>query len=175
MSERVYTNRGLINDIEANLIKVMQLAFERDETLRYLNQYRPNHWITANPEKIPDLESLPALYAWCDGILPLSDTVGAGRGSEMSQKLNFLCNIEYLLPLIEDEEAEKVLKEVSWILFSHMTENLNLYGLCPKHSEIIEMTIYPDIKIVKDKPRKVSALNLKLRFLKARKIKHATI
>jgi len=175
MSERVYTNKGLINDVEANIIKVIQLAFERDEALRYQNQYRPNHWITANPQKIPDLESLPAVYVWCDGIVPSTDSMGGMRGHEIAQKLNFLCNVEYLLPLIEDQEAEKVLKEISWSLFSHMTENLNLYGLCDKYSEILEMTIYPDIKIVKDKPRKVSAVNIKLKFLKVRQIRHSTI
>jgi hypothetical protein len=173
--ERVHTNRGFINDIEANLLKLMQITFERDEVLRFYTDFRPVAWVAANPDRISDVEALPAIYTWCDGLTDGTNSIGGSSGNKLNHQTNFFCTIEYLLPLVNDYESEKVLREVSWILFENVTENMNLFGLFSGDSEILELTIYPDIKVVKDKPRKVSAVSIKLRLSKQRRSRRATI
>jgi hypothetical protein len=173
--EFVSTGRGIINDIEANLLKLVQISFERNETLRFYSSYRPLAWIAANPSRIENFESLPAVYAWCDGLNTVSESAGGALGKPLNQKVNFFCEVEYILPPVGDIEAETTLKEVAWELFTELTQNLNLFGMFSGPSEILEMNTYPDMKMFDDKLRPVSTVNFKMRLFYQRKIRHATL
>ena len=162
--ERIYTNTGLMNDIEANLLKVVKIAFESNENLRYDLSYHPKVWMDINPDKISQIEDLPALYVWSDGFKTEVSTLGGMSGNKMTQKIFFLCNVHYMIPLVEDYEGDKKLKEIAWFLFESVSENQNLYDLINGQPEIAEVRTYPDLKIIGEKIIKVSNVNLKVVF-----------
>lgn len=167
--ERIYTSTGIMNDMEANLLKVVKTAFESNDNLRYDLSYHPKVWLDINPDKVSQIEDLPALYVWSDGFRPTVDTIGGMGGNKMTQKINFFCNVHYMLPLVEDYEGDKKLKEIAWFLFETITENQNLYDMVNGQANIVEVLTYPDLRIIGEKIIKVSNVNIKVVFPYIRK------
>jgi hypothetical protein len=173
--ERIYTDTGLINDVEANLLKICKRAFEENESLRFLQSYYPKEWKDQDGNRVGTIEDLPALYVWCEGITPTTDSIGHLSGRELNQKLAFLCNVKYMLPLIEDREGDKALKEIAWYLFNEITENQNLNGLISGPTVIVDVDLKPEILRVGDKIRQLSTVSFKIVYLYQRRTKMARV
>lgn len=168
-ADRIYTGKGFYNDIEANLLKICKIAFEQNEDLRYDLSWHPKQWLDCNPNKVSTVSDLPALYVWADGFQPSTDSIGKSLGKKMTQKLKFYCNVQYIIPLIEDYEGDKKMKELAWFLFEAVSENQNLYDIANGDAEIYEVTTYPALKVVGDKLTPVSSVNIKIVFNVTRK------
>jgi hypothetical protein len=171
--DRVYTGRGVVNDLEANLLRVCKRAFEENEYLRFLGKHHPKEYHDQDPNIIKRIEELPVLCAWCDGFTPSTDSIGQQVGREMNQKIYFVCNVSYILPLIQDREDDKVLKQIAWELHNEITENKNLNGLIAGPAIIAEASLGPDILRVGDKARQVSTASFKILYLYQQRIKMA--
>lgn len=163
--DRVYTGRGLINDIEANLLKVCKRAFEENESLRFMSNYTPKEWQAQDGSRIARIEDLPALYTWCEGLASDTSSIGQSSGRALSHQTYFICNVRYMLPLVETPEADTTLKEIAWHLYMEIVQNKNLNGLIAGPANILDVDLKPDILRVGDKARQLSTVSIKVLYL----------
>lgn len=156
----VRTNKGLINDVQANLLAICLEAFNK-EPLEYVEQ--PVDTRACNPDDV-NVKDLPALYAWVDGFQPSSDSIGQNTTRKLTQKLKFHANVQYMRPHIDSEQDAEQLNEVAWFLFEHIRKNLNLNDLVKTETIIPEVTLMPMLRRVQGKLQPVSNVNIKLVF-----------
>lgn len=167
---RVRTGKGLINDIKTNLLKICKQAFET-EPLVYFDG--PQELKKVSPDHV-NIQNLPALFVWCDGFKPSSPALGQQYERRTTEKLEFHCNIQYIVPLIDSEEAEEELDEIGWYLFEHVDANKNLNGIVKTETVVPEVTTVPLLKMVGSQVQPVSNCKIKLVFTVLRKKQQAT-
>lgn len=172
--DRVFTGRGMVNDIEANLLKVCIKSFEENEGLKSKLNCFPRVAKTGNPNRLFSSTDFPALFVWCDGWKPYTPNIGSMGSKEMTQHMGFYCNIEYVVPLITDEESDSMMKEIGWLLFEDITKNQNLYDLINGNTELVEVITGADLKFIGEVITQVSNVNIKIIFPYTRRTKMTT-
>jgi hypothetical protein len=163
---------GLINDIEGEIIRMCQVGFDDDPTLRYMRQ--PKVFDAVNPNEVV-LTEVPALHAWCSGFGVERDSMGGlgnsgqgrrrGRdrkGPKVSRKFEFYCQIQYIIPEVETREASKELRKVAWWLFELIDGNLDLDGFVVGSPSLEEVELFPKWRLVGDEVKTVSNVNIKI-------------
>lgn len=157
---------GLINDIEAEILRMCKHGFDDHDILKYLD--KPREFDDVNPNEVT-LANLPALYSWCSGFSVDRNAMGglggssrSGKRHKVSRKFEFYCQIQYIMSEVETREASKKLKRLAWWLFDLVDGNLDLDGFVVGSPEMQEVELFPKWRIVGDELRTVSNFNIKI-------------
>lgn len=149
---------GLINDVETQMLRMVEEAFRRDENLKYIE--RPRIIEDVNPGEV-EITDIPALYVWCTGFGRDINTMGA-RPQEISRKFEFYCNVQYIIPKLEERRASKELRKVAWWLFNVVDGNLDLDGWVQGNTQMQDVDLFPRLMLVGGKVMPVSSVNIKI-------------
>lgn len=148
---------GLINDLENQLLRMCEEGFRNHQHLQHM---KLNEAQDVNPDDV-GLVDLPAIYAWCTGFGVKRNTI-VGKGHELARKFEFYCEIQYIMPRLEGRKASKELRKIAWWLFELVDGNLDLNGWVQGDTEMLDVGLYPQAKIIDGKVQPVSQVNIKV-------------
>lgn len=152
------SEEGMINDLEARLLTVCLDGFDNHEFLR-LN--RPSEYYDCNANEMA-ISDLPALFTWCNGLGVNRDEVGGALGNKKSRKLEFYCNVQYIVPEVETREASKKLRKIAWWLLDVVDGSLDLDGLVLGDPRLEDLDLFPRWRLVGEEPRACSVVNIRI-------------
>lgn len=170
-ANRIDTNKGLINDIEKNLLKICQQTFHEDDFAQF-SKYRPVVYETGDPIK-SNIEDLPALYTWFDSFNVNTNSAGGNSGRALGHQFDALCYVGYILDFVLIEEAEEELKEIGWYLLNMVLENMNLNGIANGGGELVHFKVKPEVLLKGGKLGPVSMVEIVVNYHLTKRQKRA--
>lgn len=144
---RVYTHRGLVQDVQANVIQLVQDAFQEGDYLDWLEY--PKDINTGSLAKAC-LTDLPAVRVWVAGIQEDVNQTGAALGRPQREMLIFRVVVAYCTDYATVSGGEDVTAEVGMALRDKLAENTTLYGLTHMGGDIIDVDFEPEFVNLSD-------------------------
>lgn len=169
MSDRVYTNKGLIKDVEANVLKLCIEAFEEDEYLLFSsNKPALENFVDMDITRA-NVQDLPVLYVWVDSFQENPNQTGSLGRHAKRESLTFRVFIFYATDFPLPKEGEDEVKYIGWNLKEKLTENTNLNGIVNESGKMITYNHDPDIIMRQGKLAPVSAVKILMEYKLVRK------
>jgi hypothetical protein len=148
MSQHEKTNRGLVKDIQANVLRLVQDAFRDEEYLGYLEY----------PKDIDEgsllkacLTDLPAVRVWVTSFGEDVNKTGAALGRRQREMLEFKVVVAYCTHYATISGGEDIIAEVGWGLREKLAQNTTLFGLAHLGADISDADFEPELVNLNDK------------------------
>jgi len=158
--ERIYTNEGIIRDIEKNVVELCREAFNEHSDFKWESDYRPSHDDFEDMDIInAKITDLPVVYAWVDSEIDDGNETGGiqrkpskyhkVRSQSNRNKATYIVVVCYATHWDLPKEGHKKVRAIADMLKRKLVENSNLLGIANMGGRLKELNFDPDL-IMKD-------------------------
>lgn len=171
---RIYTDHGMIKDVEANLLKLCRQAWNEPQYLRF-NAYRPSDADFVDGDIVhARLENLPVLYVWVSEFSESPNETGAMEGHTQRHLDTFRVAVVYATHSGLPKEGQDAVKAIGWLLKEKLTEETDLNGLMNFSGMVVSLDFDPELIIHRDKLCLSTSARLILEYKRCRSRRRTT-